>query len=136
MPDDTLLKLEGHVDAGFSASVAAMERIASGGISYALADIRSRLPFLEVWPWLRRCQTNIQQNILVSTSNSRLDARLDWHQKNRSALRQHVSFGIQQDSSVIGHHFAQGLLPFTSKLPEGATAALADRMRQVRHVYP
>ena len=34
--------------AGFSASATAMERMASGGISYAMADMASRLPFLEV----------------------------------------------------------------------------------------
>ena len=34
--------------AGFSASAAAMERIASGGVSYALAEAPARLPFLEV----------------------------------------------------------------------------------------
>ncbi len=65
-----------RVNVGFSASVAAMDRIASGGISYALADTKSRLPFLEVRLWLRRHEAT-QPDRFASTSSQ----RLDWQHK-------------------------------------------------------
>jgi hypothetical protein len=44
--------------AGFSASAGAMERIAAGGIGYALADAPSRLLFLEVRDFCCSSQTS------------------------------------------------------------------------------
>ena len=98
-----------------------MERIASGGISHALADAPARLLFLEV------------HNVPAVPY-----AHHQPLQGCASATCQHVSVLHPGPCSccAVGTWrgfllAAQGLLPFTSKLSESQTVAMLERTKQV-----